>query len=231
MRNFYVPHTARWVAVCISIFSGSLIFLGCDGGSSADTSDPYAALDKAFPDGRVELLDCAARAQDPAYVAEITSGTEKFSQLSKVVNDYDAELAHIKNELAQSLSRRMGETIPEELLVDELEKNPLYQQVLAKRNAAAEAAEAQRQANVEAIRKRMSSSAKRYDELLAEADAKAKAAGLPTRAELQAQQAAAEVVQQQEAPKAPQKPVMEAPTLKTLSEKTGIPLPPATDKQ
>ena len=77
----------------------------------------------------------------------------------------------------------------------------------------------------------MSSSAKRYDELLAEADAKAKAAGLPTRAELQAQQAAAEVAQPQEAPKAPQKPVMEAPTLKTLSEKTGIPLAPATDKQ
>ena len=176
-------------------------------------------------------LDCAARAQDPAYVAEITSGTEKFSQLSKVVNDYDAELAHIKNELAQSLSRRMGETIPEELLVDELAKNPLYQQVLAKRNAAAEVAEAQRQANVEAIRKRMSASAKRYDELLAEADAKAKAAGLPTRAELQAQQAAAEAAHQQEAPKAPQKPVMEAPTLKTLSEKTGIPLPPAADKQ
>ena len=33
------------------------------------------------------------------------------------------------------------------------------------------------------------------------------------------------------APKVEQKPIMEAPTVKTLSEKTGIPLAPATDKQ
>jgi hypothetical protein len=93
---------------------------------------------------------------------------------------------------------------------------------LAKRNAAAEAVEAQRQATMAAIRNRMTADMKRYDEMLAEADAKAKAAGVPTRAETLAQQAA---------PTVEQKPIMEAPTVKALSEKTGIPLAPATDKQ
>ena len=222
MRNFYVPHMARWVAVCISIFSGSLIFQGCGGGEPSAQEAAYADLDKAFPNGRPAYADSAARAQDATYIAEIKANAEKNSQLSQILADCEAELAHIKNELAQRTSRRMGETVPEDLFQEVLDKNPLYQQVLAKRNAAAEAVEAQRQATMAAIRNRMTADVKRYDEMLAEADAKAKAAGVPTRAETLAQQAA---------PKVEQKPIMEAPTVKALSEKTGIPLAPAMDKQ
>ncbi|MBQ9693621.1 MAG: hypothetical protein IJV69_02570 [Kiritimatiellae bacterium] len=219
MRNFNVPHTARWVAVCFSFFVGSLILQGCGEGAPSPEADPYAELDAAFPEGLTAASAVAGRAQDKAYMAEITAGAEKFSSLSAKVAELDRSLEHIRTELAKSLSLRMGETIPDELLEDELAKYPPYQTLLEKRSAAAAEAEAQRLANMAVIRDRMNADNERYNALLAEADAKAKAAGLPTRAE------AAAAKKTSSAPA--EKPVLNAPTVEDLAKKTGIPLAPA----
>lgn len=220
MRKFILPHTVKWLAVCIAICSTTLIFQGCGGGEPSEVSAPYAKLDAAFPEGRPGIADVATRTQDAEYLAKIAEGAEKFSALSAELKGYDRELEHIKNEVATALSARMGVAVPEDLLAAKLEQHPLYQSILEKRTAAQAAVEAQRKANIEAVRARMTQDRDRYDAMLAEADAAAKAAGLPTRAEALAAEAKAKVA-------TPAQPTVA--TIKDLSEQTGIPVAPTTE--
>lgn len=183
MRKLTIPHTVKWVAVCMSCIVGSLIFQGCGGDEPSQEANPYAELDAAFPNGRVAITDVATRAQDKEYMAKISDGAQKFSDLSAALAKVDAELAHIRKEMAKSLTLKMGETVPEALLEDALQKVPLYRETLAQRAAAAEALEAQRRENMAMIRNKAKAAADAYDAMRAEADAKAREAGLPVRGE------------------------------------------------
>lgn len=247
MRKRRLPYAVRGLAVCALGCLGSLIFQGC----KEETPDPYAALDAAFPEGTPLVAGVEERAQDKAYQAEITAGAEKFLRLKREVETHDAALAHYKQEYAASYERRKGYALDEDLLEEALRKQPLYAEALAKRTAAAEAMEAQRRANVELIRDRMHQPQREYDALLAEADAKAKAAGLSTRAEARALQqqaeaakvtaaraasqqqkvAMAEAARRERAQAVPAKPSKAKPaaptvTLEDLSKQTGIPIAP-----
>ena len=71
MRKHLVPHTAKWVAVCLACIYGSLIFQGCGGDDPAPEANPYAALEEAFPEGMPGLDDVDVRAQDKAYLESI----------------------------------------------------------------------------------------------------------------------------------------------------------------
>jgi hypothetical protein len=116
-------------------------------------------------------------------MAKISDGAQNISDLSAALAKVDAELAHIRKEMEKSLTLKMGEAVPEALLEDALQKVPLYRETLAQRAAAAEALEAQRRENMAMIRNKMTAAADAYDAMRAEADAKAREAGLPVRGE------------------------------------------------
>lgn len=227
MRKFTLPHTAKWVAVCLGFVVGSLIFQGCGDDSASKANDPYAALDARFPNGRVAVVDVATRTQDKEYMAKISEGASKISALSSEVQKYEARLAHIRNEVRKSVTLKTGADVPETLLDDELATVPLYQETVALHAAAVAAVEAQRLENANLIRARMSADAEAYDAMLAEADAKAREMGLPTRHDTEP-----ETVQ----PKAPaglmtekSRPATPAVTVEDLARQTGIPLAPQTE--
>ncbi len=189
MRKFILPHTARWVAVCFGCIVGSLIFQGCSDNSTPAQTDPYAALDEAFPEGRKEATSPAKRAQNLEYMAKINAGAEKFSALSNDVAAIDAEIESVRKQIATALSKRMGEEVPEVLLEEELQKLQIYRDLTARRAEAAAAMDAQKASNIALIREEMNAGFAKYDAMRAEADAKARAAGLPVRGEQEATKA------------------------------------------
>lgn len=189
MRKFTLPHTARWVAVCFGCIVGSLIFQGCSDDSTPAQTDPYAALDQAFPDGPKSATSPAKRAQNLEYMAKINAGAEKFSALSNDVAAIDAEIESVRKQIATALSKRMGEEVPEVLLEEELQKLQIYRDLTARRAEAAAAMNAQKAANIALIREEMNAGFAKYDAMRAEADAKARATGLPVRGEQEATKA------------------------------------------
>lgn len=219
MRKHLVPHTAKWVAVCLACLYGSLIFQGCGGDDPAPEANPYAALEEAFPEGMPGLDDVEARAQDKAYLEEMAAEVEKKSQLFKQLAEQDATLKRIREEVAKGMSLQMGEEVPEALLEDELASLPLYREAEARREALAAEAEAHRLAVMEKVRTRMTASQRKFLEMKAEADAKAKDAKLPVRT-IEQPEATAPVAAERVGKKA-------APTLNDLVKETGIPVAPA----
>lgn len=219
MRKHLVPHTAKWVAVCLACVYGSLIFQGCGGDDPAPEANPYAALEEAFPEGMPGLDDVDVRAQDKAYLEEMAAEVEKKSLLSKQLAEQEATLKHIREEVAKGMRLQMGEKVPEALLEDELSKLPLYREAVAKREALLAEAEAHRLAVMEKVRTRMTASQRKFLEMKAEADAKAKEAKLPVRT-VEPPKPTAPVAAESAGEKA-------APTLNDLVKETGIPVAPA----
>ncbi len=197
MRNESPPHTAKRFAVCLAFILGALIFQGC----GEDEPKPYADLDERFPEGRPGITGVAERAQDAEYLAQVRSGAAEFVQLSQAAASARSAAEHFKEQLVKGLEKRLGHEPSLGVVADTLAKNDHYQQLLKAQQEAEAAMEAKRLANVALIRARMSAERDAYDALRAEADARAKAAGLPTRAEEEAQKAA---------PKRPESP-MNAP--------------------
>lgn len=234
MRKFFIPHTAKWMAVCIGFICGSLIFQGCGGDDAQQKKNPYAELDEAYPEGSSLFADVAERTQDKEYMAKIQAEIEKKSLLSAEVAKTEATMMHYRNEVKANLERKLGAEVQDVVLEEKLAKHALYQEALQKYNAAVEAMQAQQQATMNLIRERMTQPEREYKAKLAEADAKAKAMGLPTRAEeaarLQAEAALAKSATATEAPAASEQAQPKAvPTVEELAKQTGIPIAPAAE--
>ncbi len=75
------------------------------------------------------------------------------------------------------------------MLEEELQKLQIYRDLTARRAEAAAAMNAQKAANIALIREEMNAGFAKYDAMRAEADAKARAAGLPVRGEQEATKA------------------------------------------
>lgn len=222
MREAWLAHAARRIAVCVIGVVSAMCYIGCDKASE----DPYAELDAKFPEGRPGLADARTRAQDPAYVEKIETGAQRFVSLREAAEKAQAEADKFRGIVREALAKRMKEEPPEAILEAELAKNAHYQ-TLAKTAAEAKAvAEAQRQANMKAIRDRMHAGARAYDDLRAKADAEARAAGLPVRQDVAAAPTAPAASRPPAAQSKPQAPAA-APTVRELSEATGKPVAPA----
>lgn len=185
MRNRRFPHTAKRFAACVVCLLGALIFQGC----GKDESEPYAELDKRFPEGRPGVADVAERTQDAEYMARLRQRAGEFTALSQAAAKAKATAEHFRAQLVAALAKRVKREPPPAMVEQELAKNDHYQALLKAQREAEAAVEAKRRENGEAIRARMRAGQAAYDALRAEADAKAKAAGLPTRAEREAKAA------------------------------------------
>lgn len=178
MRNGRFPHAAKRFAACLAFLLGALIFQGC----GKDDPEPYAELDRRFPEGRPGIADVEERAQDAAYMARLRVAAGEFAHLSQAAQKAASAADHFRGQLAAALAKRIGREPPAAMLEAELAKNDHYQGLLkAQREAEAALAEKRRE-NEAAIRARMNAGRDAYDALRAEADAKARAAGLPVRA-------------------------------------------------
>ncbi len=215
MRNFSLPHAMKWVVACVSCIVGSLIFQGCGDNSP----DPYAELDAAYPNGPI---DAQKRTQDRAYMTQISEGTEKISSFGSAVSQCETKLEFIRNEIKKGIELRTGGEVPDVILEEALAKSLVYQEALKKYNEAKADLDAQRQKNLEMVRNRVQMDINDYNAKKAEADAKARALGLPTR-DASAVNLAKTAAEQS----AEKKPATPAPTVEALSRETGIPVAPA----
>lgn len=193
MRDGCSPHTARRFAACVAFLFGALIFQGC----GEDESKPYEALDRQFPEGRPGLADVETRTQDKQYMTQLQAAANDFVRLSQAAAKAKSAADHFRGQLVTALKKRMGNReLPAALIEAELAKNDHYNVLLKAQREAEAAVEAKRLENVAAIRARMTAEQKAYDALRAKADAEAKAAGLPTRAEREAEKAKSEAKKQ-----------------------------------
>lgn len=220
MREAWLPHVARRLAACALFAFSVVLYQGC--GDSPE--DPYAALDAKFPAGRPPLADAQTRAQDADYQKKIQEGGRRYLTLNAAAAKAEHEADRFRTVYREALTKRMKQDPSEAILEAELAKHAHYQGLLKAAEEARAAAEAQRQANMKAIRDRTYADARAYDALRAEADEAARKAGLPVRqnapaAATPARQAAAA------APTTPKAPTAE-PTVQMLSEATGKPVAP-----
>ncbi len=199
MRNERPPHTAQRLAACVAFLFGALIFQGC----GKDEPEPYAELDWRFPEGRPALADVAERAQDAEYMARLRVAADEFTRLSQAAAKAKSAADHFKGQLTAALAKRVGREPPAAMLEAELAKNDHYQGLLKAQREAEAALLAKRRENEAAIRARMTADRDAYDALRAEADARAKAAGLPTRAAREAEAAKAAATRRVVPAKAP----------------------------
>lgn len=187
-RSLAFPRRAAVAAAWALLASEALVFQGCGEEPEAAQAapDPYAALDAAYPQGRPPLADVATREQDAEYMAQVWAGAAAFAQASAEAERARSAAEHYRGILVAALeAKHPGRELPQALVDDVLAKDDHYQKLL---QALAEA-EARRDAvlkeNLSMIRAKMSSARDDYDARLKEADAAARAAGLPTRAEAQ----------------------------------------------
>lgn len=185
MRNGRFPHMAKRLAACVAFLFGALIFQGC----GKDEPEPYAALDGRFPEGRPGLADVAERTQDAEYMARLRERAGEFAASSQAAAKAKSAAEHFRGQLVAALAKRVKREPPAAMVGQELAKNDHYQALLKAQREAEAALEAKRRENVAAIRARMTAGRDAYDALRAEADAKAKAAGLPVRAAREAKAA------------------------------------------
>lgn len=200
MRKRTRLRAVGWTVMSTLCLLGTLILQGCE----EKEPSPYAELDAKYPEGRPGIADVDARTQDTAYMAKLSAGAKEISILQAAVAKAEKEAEFFKGQLLNLLAQRVGKTPPQALQDAELEKNDHYQELLAKVEAARAAVTAQIAANRKMIRERMWADVTAYDAMRAEADAKAKAAGLPVR-------------------EAPQSSQPAQPTAKPLSETAGTP--------
>lgn len=193
----------RWMlampmGVALGVLSlGSLILCGCGG----DDSEPYAELDKRFPEGRPGVADVETRMKDAAYVAQISDAASDISRLTAAAEKAKREVELHRETKRAALAKRLKAEPRDAVLADALAKDAHYQALLKAAAEAEAAIEAKKQANIAMIRQRIYADQTAYDALRAEADAKAKKAGLPTRTEQQVK-AAAEQLEKDQAAKA-----------------------------
>lgn len=178
MRKRTRLRAVGWTVASTICLLGALILQGC----SDSEPSPYAELDEKFPQGRPGVASVETRTQDAAYMAKVSEGIKELSRLRLVADKATEDAEIFKKQLIDLLAQRVGEVKPHPALIDaELEKNDHYQELLKKAEAAQAAVAAQQAAGRKLIRERMWADATAYDAMRAEADAKAKAAGLAVR--------------------------------------------------
>ncbi len=236
MRSACFPDAARRVAACALLAVGALILQGC--GEDPAPADPYAELDARYPAGRPGLVDAQTRAKDAAYVSEIRRLGQARIAADQAAQKAEEAVARFRADYAKSVSKRLGKEAPKDYLEAALSHHAHFQALLkAAEEARAAAAQAQ-ETVAQAIRDKQNAERRAYDELRAEADRRAVAAGLKVRAALP---------EKPEPPAAPEEPAQAAaqPALpegaipfkqpeakaapanaQELSEATGIPVAP-----
>lgn len=177
MRKRTRLRAVGWTVISTVCLLGSLILQGC----GEETPSPYAELDAKYPEGRPGIADLNARTQDAAYMAKLAEGAKEFSRLQAAAATAQAQADHFKDQLIELLTQRVKKTPPQALIDAELAKNDHYQKLSKQAEAAREAVSAKIVANRALIRERMWADSVAYDAMRAEADARAKAAGLPVR--------------------------------------------------
>ena len=177
MREAWLPHVARRLAACALFAFSVVLYQGC----SDAPEDPYAALDAKFPAGRPPLADAQTRAQDADYQKKIQEGGRRYLTLNAAAEKAEHEADRFRTVYREALTKRMKQDPSEAILEAELAKHAHYQGLLKAAEEARAAAEAQRQANMKAIRDRTYADARAYDALRAEADEAARKAERPRR--------------------------------------------------
>lgn len=193
----------------------------------AQPQNPYAALDERFPEGRPGVAGVAERAQDSQYQAKISAAGKNLLAAQQQVEAARQAVEHYRGELQRILAAQMGKPVPDVLLARELEKNEHYLKLVAAAEAAEQALEATRAANKALIRERMMAPQVAYDEMKAQADEAARAAGVAVR---EGKAAGVPPLVEAQGNAKRESPVVEekrvAPTVEALAQETGRPVAP-----
>lgn len=205
MRCRRYLHAAFWIVACVLLSSGSLILQGC-GDASAPESAPsketptstdamtqavakhYAGLDATYPKGRPASLTATERHADPTYAKRLNELSLERTRLTKAATEAKAKTEAFADLLIKSQNERAmkagHDPLNETLKANLLKQNGQYQ-LLLQQQAEAEAAVAAKMREIQTtISNRRAAAQIAYDKQLSEADAAARAAGLPTRSEL-----------------------------------------------
>lgn len=212
MRFGRYLHAVFWAAACALFSLGSLILQGCgDSPPSPNEAPPplkvspektaqvlaeiYAGLDAAYPEGAPKALSVEERHADPTYLETLNKMTLDRTRLTQAAQEAKAKTEAFAKHLIASQNERLqaagydplNATLEAKLLAD----NVAYQALLAQQKQAEDALAEQVRAIQSEIARRRNGAAEAYKVKLAEADAAAQAAGLPTRAAWQAEQSKA----------------------------------------
>lgn len=230
MRRVLLPQAALGFAACVLSLWCLVSFVGCEKAQeapSAPAQNPYAALDERFPEGRPGIADVAERAKDEQYQAKISAAGKNLLAAQQRVEVARQEAEHYHEEMRRNLSQQMGRPVPDVLLQRELEKNEHYLKLVAAVKAAEQALEATRAENKALIRERMRAPQEAYDEMKAQADAAARAAGVAVREEKTA--GVPPIVEAPSSAKSAspvEKEKRVVPTVEALAQETGRPVAP-----
>jgi hypothetical protein len=215
MRFGRYLYAVFWAALCLLFSTGSLILQGCSESppppvetppASAEVSEKttqvlaeiYAGLDAKYPDGMPKPLSVAERHADPTYTETLNKMTLERNRLTQNLASAKAEAESFAKVLITSQNERlkkagydpMNATLEAKLLED----STSYQTLLSKQLEAEAALAEHMRAIQNEIARRSNAPIAAYKAKLSEADAAAQAAGLPTRAEWQAEQSKASTV-------------------------------------
>jgi hypothetical protein len=209
MRFGRYLHAVFWAAACVLFSLGSLILQGCGESPPSPNETPpssnktpektaqtlaeiYAGFDAAYPDGVPKPLSVAERHADPTYVETLNKMTLDRTRLTQAAQEAKAKTEAFAKHLIASQNERLkaagydplNATLEAKLLADSIP----YQTLLSQQKEAEAALAEQVRAIQSEITRRTNASLEDYKAKLAEADAAAQAAGLPTRAKWQAEQ-------------------------------------------
>lgn len=204
MRCRRYLHAALSGVACVLFSCISLILQGCgDAPSEVDTTTKgtppdadalaqavarhYADVDATFPEGRPKELTVEERYADPSYSEALNQLIAEGTRLNAAAAEATAAKEAFAKALIDSQNRRAAkagsEPLNETLKANLLRDNSQYQ-LLVTAEAEAKAAVVAHQQTVQAtIAARRRANQTAYDQKLSEADAAARAAGLPTRSE------------------------------------------------
>ena len=239
MWKFRLLQRGTSLSLCVITLCGCVLFAGCGKDEAPAPADPYAALDARFPEGIPGAASTQERAQDAEYLAKINAAAQEMAALQRAAAEADRALEAFRAQQVKAMTEKLGKAPSEAMVADQLSKKAYYQELLAAQQAAAEALEAKRKANQELIRQRMWANVEAYKAMKAEADAAAKAAGLPVRGATPAAPSAeslppvAREAQSQQAPASAgsSAKASEVLTLEVLSKKTGVPVQPVKPQE
>ena len=177
MWKFDFRRVTKALSACTAFLFGMLILQGC----GRDAPNPYAALDKAYPDGRPAASTPEERTQDRAYSARLAEMGKKTPILSSALEEARGRLENYIAQYRKDMTRRMGEAPTEDIFRAELETRGAYRQLVKNVTDAQTALDTHSVAIREFIGERMTAERDRYDAMRRQADADAAAAGLPVR--------------------------------------------------
>ncbi len=171
---------------------------GASGASSGDAKAPatlldaevlaaqkklYAAVDAKYPNGMPPVEGVEVRSADAEYQAKIQEAIRQQQPLLAAQRVAQQEVDAFQATIRENLRKRMGVEPNEVIVADALAKNAHYQSLLATLEEANAAVEAARVANSALIRERRMRKINDYTNLKAAADAAAREAGVPVRAD------------------------------------------------